>query len=144
MARRIHGITNEQVAEAPVFADIKDDVLSGLDAPALIGHNAHVDVGVLRRRLGNWRCPEVFDTLKLARRLLPDADSYKLGALVEAFGLAEGIPDDLVPHRTTYDALVTARLFVGLATLPDTRPLSLEKLRGHSPGEGGDETPALF
>jgi exonuclease len=27
-ARRIHGITNEQVAEAPVFADIRDDVLS--------------------------------------------------------------------------------------------------------------------
>lgn len=144
LARRIHGITNEQVAEGPVFADIKDDVLSGLDVPALIGHNAHVDVGVLRRKLGNWRCPEVFDTLRLARRLLPDANSYKLGALVEAFKLAEGLPDELTPHRATYDVLVTTRLFVRLATPPDTRPLSLEELRGDSPGGGQDEPQALF
>jgi hypothetical protein len=36
-ARRIHGITNEQVAEAPVFADIKDEVLAALDVAALVG-----------------------------------------------------------------------------------------------------------
>jgi exodeoxyribonuclease X len=143
-ARRIHGITNEQVAEAPVFADIRDEVLAALDAAALVGHNAHVDVGVLQRKLGDWERPEVFDTLKLARRLLPDADGYKLGALVKAFKLAEGLPGDLTPHRATYDVLVTARLFVRLATPPDTRPLSLEELRGGSPGGGGDETPALF
>jgi DNA polymerase III epsilon subunit-like protein len=143
-ARRIHGITNEQVAEAPVFADIKEEVVSSLDVPALVGHNVHVDVGVLRRKLGNWRCPEVFDTLKLARRLLPDADGYKLGALVEAFRLADGLPDDLTPHRATYDVLVTARLFVRLATLPDTRPLSLEELRGDSPEGGADDAATLF
>jgi DNA polymerase III epsilon subunit-like protein len=144
-ARRIHGITNEQVAEAPLFADIRGDVLRALDAAALVGHNAHVDVAVLERKLGgDWQRPEVFDTLKLARRLLPDADGYKLGALVKAFKLAEGLPEDLTPHRATYDVLVTARLFVRLATLPDTRSLSLEELRGHSPGGGGDEAPALF
>ena len=144
-ARRIHGITNDQVAEAPPFADIRDDVLSALDAAALVGHNAHVDVAVLERKLGgDWQRPEIFDTLKLARRLLPDADGYKLGALVKAFKLAEGLPEELTPHRATYDVLVTARLFVQLATLPDIRPLSLEELRGQSPGGGGDEAPALF
>jgi exodeoxyribonuclease X len=147
-ARRIHGITNDDVADAPAFDDVKPAVLDalnahGLKADALIAHNAHVDVGVLQRKLGDWECPEVFDTLKLARRLLPDADSYKLGALVEAFKLAEGLPDGLAPHRATYDTLVTARLFVRLATLPDTRPLTLEELRG-KPGGGGDDTPALF
>jgi DNA polymerase III epsilon subunit-like protein len=144
-ARRIHGITNDQVAEAPLFADVRDDVLSVLDAAALVGHNAHVDVAVLERKLGgDWQRPEVFDTLKLARRLLPDADGYKLGALVKAFKLAEGLPEELTPHRATYDVLVTARLFVQLATLPDTRPLSLEELRGQPRGGGGDEAPALF
>lgn len=143
-ARRIHGITNEQVADAPVFADIQADVLSALDAGALVGHNVHVDTGVLRRKLGTWRCPEVFDTLQLARRLLPDASSYKLGALVEAFNLAEGLSPDLTPHRATYDVLVTARLFVRLATLPDAHPLSLEELRGDSPGGGDDGAQVLF
>jgi exodeoxyribonuclease X len=143
-ATRIHGLTNKDVADAPLFAAIKDDVLTALDGAALVAHNAHVDVDVLQRKLGDWQRPEVFDTLKLARRLLPGQASYKLGALVDAFKLAEELPDGLIPHRATYDALVTARLFVRLATLPDTRLLSLDELRGDSPGGGDDEAPALF
>ncbi|MGH3550104.1 MAG: 3'-5' exonuclease [Pseudonocardiaceae bacterium] len=70
-ARSIHGITNAQVADLPVFADIEADVIQALNGSALIAHNAHVDIGVLRRKLGTWECREVFDTLKLARRQLP-------------------------------------------------------------------------
>jgi len=142
-AHKVHGITNNDVADAPVFDDIKTEVVQALIGDGLIAHNAHVDVGVLQRKLGEWECPEIFDTLKLARRLLPDADSYKLGALVETFKLAEGLPADIMPHRATYDALVAARLFVRLATGPDTRPLSMEEIR-NKPGGGDDETLALF
>jgi DNA polymerase III epsilon subunit-like protein len=96
-----------------------------------------------QRTLGGWECPEIFDTLKLSRRLLPEAHSYKLGGLVAAFKLAENLPDGLMPHRAIYDALVTARLFVRLATLPDTRPLTLEELRS-KPRGSEDDTAALF
>lgn len=138
-ARRIHGISNEQVADAPVFAYVEADVRKALDASALIAHHAHVDVGVLQRKLGEWECPEVFDTLKLARRLLPGRPSYKLGALVAEFDLAQGLNDSDGPHRATYDALVTARLFVHLAGRR-----SLDELRDQPPGgELGDE-PSLF
>ncbi len=142
-ARKIHGITNKAVAGAPVFADIKDEVLHALDGAVLVAHNAHVDMSVLQRKLGGWECPEVFDTLKLARRLVPDQKSHRLGSLVGAFKLAEELPDGLEPHRATYDALVTARLFVRLVTRPDTRPLSLEELRDQPSGGDGD-TPSLF
>jgi DNA polymerase III epsilon subunit-like protein len=104
----------------------------------LVAHNASVDVGVLQRKLTGWECPEVFDTLKLARRLEPGQDSYRLGNLVETFKLAEGLPKDLSPHRVTYDVLVAARLFVTLAT----KAATLEELRGESPGGGEDEAPA--
>jgi exodeoxyribonuclease X len=107
-ARKVHGITNDTVADAPVFDAIKSEVRHALTADGLIAHNAHVDVGVLQRKLGEWEHPEIFDTLKLARRLVPDAGSYKLGALVEAFTLAKELPDGLSLHRATYDALVTA------------------------------------
>lgn len=143
-ATRIHGLSNKDVADAPVFADIEGDVLGALDGAALVAHNAHVDVGVLGRKLGDWEYPEVFDTLKLARRLLPEQESYRLGSLVDAFKLAEGLADDLTPHRASYDALVTARLFVRLATLPGARPLSLEELRGQPSGGSDDEAPHLF
>lgn len=138
-ARKIHGITNDDVQDAPVFAYVEADVLKALDASALIAHNAHVDVGVLQRKLGDWECPEVFDTLKLARRLLPDRESYKLGALVDEFKLAEGLATDLKPHRATYDVLVTARLFVQIAGR-----LTLEELRDRPTGGGRDDEPGLF
>jgi exodeoxyribonuclease X len=143
-AARIHGLTNKAVSGAPAFEEIAADVLKALDADALIAHNAHVDVGVLQRQLGDWECPEVFDTLKLARRLLSGQESYKLGALVAAFKLDEGLDERLTPHRATYDALVTARLFLRLASIPDNRPLTLEELRGDSPGGGDDEPATLF
>jgi len=140
LATRIHGLTNRDVADCPSFEDIKVDILLALSHPALVAHNAHVDLGVLQRKLTGWEPPEVFDTLKLARRLVPGQDSYKLGNLVETFKLAEGLPEDLSPHRATYDALVAARLFVNLAT----KTATLEELRGDSPGGGDDEAQALF
>jgi exodeoxyribonuclease X len=137
-ATRIHGLTNKDVADCPSFEDITSNVLAALNADALVAHNAHVDLGVLQRKLTGWEPPEVFDTLKLARRLIPGLGGYRLGNVVEAFSLAEGLPDDLSPHRATYDALVAARLFVLLAT----KAHSLEELRGQPP-EKVDEN-ALF
>ncbi|MGH3831693.1 MAG: 3'-5' exonuclease [Pseudonocardiaceae bacterium] len=143
-ATRIHGLTNNDVADAPAFADIEDEVRRSLDDSALVAHNAHVDVGVLQRHLGDWKCPEVFDTLKLAKRLLPTQVSYRLGALVASFSLAEGLPDGLSPHRATYDVLVAARLFVRLATRDDGTLRSLKELHDHKPGGDSDEAPSLF
>lgn len=143
-ATRIHGITTADVADAPSFESIAGEVRASLDVSALIAHNAHVDIGVLQRELPGWQPPEVFDTLKLARRLLPDQPGYKLGMLVRALNLAEGLPGGLAPHRATYDALVTARLFIRLATVAEGHPLTLEVLRGESSGGSGHDTPALF
>jgi exodeoxyribonuclease X len=117
MTVRIHGLTNPELADAPVFADIEKELRLALDADVLVAHNAHGDVAVLQRHLGEWDCPEIVDTLRLARRLLPRQASYKLGALVDALHLEDGLPPGLVPHRATYDALVAARLFVRLAAL---------------------------
>jgi exodeoxyribonuclease X len=139
-ATRIHGLTDQDVSAAPTFAAIEDEVLAALEADALVAHNAHVDVSVLRRKLGDWKTPVVFDTLKLSRRLLPDVGGYKLGTLVARFKLAEGLPDGLTPHRAGYDALVAARLFVRLASDATT----LEALRGDPPGGGNGEASALF
>jgi exodeoxyribonuclease X len=143
-ATRIHGLTNDDVADQPPFADIAHEVRDAMRVAALVAHNAHVDTGVLQRELDDWQCPEVFDTPKLARRLLPKQDSYQFGVLVKALKLAEALPDGLVPHRATYDALVTARLFVQLAIASEHQPLTLEVLRGQRAEERDDETSSLF
>jgi len=137
-ATSLHGLKTSDVALCPPIADIAAEVRHALDVPALVAHNAHVDVSVLERELDGWKAPEVFDTLRLARRLAPDLPSYKLGMLAERFKLASGLPDKLAPHRATYDALVTARLFVHLADKAGT----LEELRGQPPEKAEDD--ALF
>lgn len=145
-ATRIHGITTQDVAEGPAFAAIADEIRASLDIPALVAHNAYVDIGVLQRELPGWQPPEVFDTLRLARRLLPNQSGYKLGMLVRTLNLAEGLPADLnlTPHRAAYDALVTARLFVHLATMNEGHPLTLEALRSESSEGNGHAAPSLF
>jgi DNA polymerase III epsilon subunit-like protein len=139
-ATSVHGLATRDVADCPVIAEIAAEVCMALDVPALVAHTAHVDVDVLRHELPGWRPPEVFDTLKLARRLIPDAANYKLGTLVERFTLAEGLSPELKPHRATYDALVTARLFVRLAETAG----SLEALRGQPPEDKADDDAVLF
>jgi len=146
-ATRIHGITGADVAGAPPFGEIRHEVHAALVGRAIVAHNAHVDIAVLGRELGDWDAPEVFDTLKLARRLLPSQPSYKLGALVKALGLDHEIPPGMVPHRGAYDVLVTARLFTRLASGHDIMPVTLEELRGSAPNRNpGDshETATLF
>jgi|ERR1022692_217847 DNA polymerase III epsilon subunit-like protein len=140
MARRIHGISNDMVAQAPVFASLEADVRARLNDVVLVAHNAGIDLGVLKRKLPGFAPTEVLDTLKLSRRLLPGEPSYRLGALVTMLDLGSGLPPGLRPHRAAYDVLVTARLFVHLASQTEAGPLSLEALRGDS---GGDDA-ALF
>jgi len=138
MARRIHGITNQMTETAPVFADIAADVAARLAGAVVVAHNAGVDIGVLKRKLPGFAPDAALDTLVLSRRLLPGQRSYRLGSLVTALGLDYDLPAGLRPHRAGYDALVTARLFVRLATSAPSGSLSFEALRD---GQGaGDAT----
>jgi exodeoxyribonuclease X len=142
-ARRIHGISAELVADAPVLADIAEEIRARLKDAVIVAHNAPVDLKVLRRSLPGWEPLEVFDTLKLARRLRPERLSYRLGALADAFTLADGLEPEHRPHRATYDALVAARLFAYLATSSAVRPLTVNQLRHADPG-GQDGAPAAL
>lgn len=140
MARRIHGISNDMVATAPVFSGVAADVAGHLDYAVLVAHNAVVDLSVLKRKLPGFMPDAVLDTLRLARRLLPDQPSHRLGSLVTALGLGHDLPPGLRPHRAGYDAIVTARLFIHLARSTSAGSLSFEDLRQ----DQGDGDATLF
>jgi exodeoxyribonuclease X len=129
-ATKIHSITNTEVADLPDIDAVAHDVRAYLDGAVVVAHNAGIDLDVLTRELPGWQPAAVVDTLKVARVRLPGQPSYRLGALVDAFDLARDLPTGLRPHRAAYDALVTARLFVHLATDTDGGPLLLGDLTG--------------
>jgi exodeoxyribonuclease X len=140
-ASQIHRITNTDVAELPGVDAVAADIRAHLDGAVVIAHNAHIDLDVLTRELPGWQPAGVIDTLKLARVRLPGRPSYRLGALVDAFDLGRDLPVGLRPHRAAYDALVTARLFVHLATGSDRGPVALGELTG---GRAAPQPDQLF
>lgn len=119
-ARRVHGLTDTDLATAPTIDDLRDDLTAHLRAGIVVGHNVGVDLAVLTRALPGWQPEMVVDTLRLARKWLPDLASHCLAALIDHFGLAALLPTG-GPHRAAYDALAAAHLLVRLA---DHRPHS--------------------
>lgn len=146
MARRFHAITDQEVADKPVVSDVAEEIMRSLVGAVFVAHNAHVDLGVVTREFPGFTPDNgVTDTLKLARRLIGGLTSYKLGSLVEALSLAVDLPSGLKPHRAEYDALVCARLLVGLAA-ESGDGCSVGDLLTSLPREGGEagEPAALF
>ncbi|MEU4294364.1 3'-5' exonuclease [Kribbella sp. NPDC026596] len=143
MARRFHGISDDQLATAPTAGEIADELRGALDGRVFVAHNAGVDLGVVTRSLPGYQPGGTLDTLKLARRLLPGQASYRLGALVETLDLAEGLPPDLVPHRAMYDAIVCARLLTRLAS-SGGQPRTLDELLDAKPERRSDGSAATL
>lgn len=86
------GITNAMVRGAPRFGELADEVRERLAGRLFVAHNARFDYGFLKnefRRLGIAFTAEVLCTVRLSRRLYPEAASHGLDALVARHGLAE-------------------------------------------------------
>jgi DNA polymerase-3 subunit epsilon len=86
------GITNAMVRGAPRFGELAREVLERLSGRLFIAHNARFDYGFLKnefRRLGMAFTAEVLCTVRLSRRLYPEAARHGLDALVTRHGLAE-------------------------------------------------------
>jgi DNA polymerase-3 subunit epsilon len=116
---RIHGLTDEDVRDAPSLTDIEDDLMTWLEGAAIVGHNVKVELDILRRGLPDWAPAMAVDTLRLARTLLPDLSSHSLERVGEALGRAEEAArrSGQRHHSALFDATLTALVFVDLARL---------------------------
>ncbi|MDL1913788.1 MAG: 3'-5' exonuclease [Bergeyella sp.] len=107
--QRLTGITPGMVKQAPKFYEIAKFIMEITHGTTLVGHNVEYDYRMLRqsfKRLGfEYQIP-VLDTLPLAKKLIPEAESYSLGNLVKSLR----IPHVKV-HRAEDDARATLELF---------------------------------
>jgi DNA polymerase-3 subunit epsilon len=108
-AVRIHGLTDEFLADKPVFALIAEEFLDYIAGAELIIHNAAFDIGFLDaelRRLGRGKLRDhvagVIDTLLMAREMFP-GKSNSLDALCRRLEVDN-------TGRTLHGALLDAEL----------------------------------
>ncbi len=108
-AVRIHGLTDEFLADKPLFAQICDELLAFLAGAEIVIHNAGFDVGFLNeelRRLGKAPITEcvgrITDSLTMAREMYP-GKANSLDALCKRLEVDNA-------SRTVHGALLDAGL----------------------------------
>jgi DNA polymerase-3 subunit epsilon len=126
-AVRVHGITNDFLADKPRFPDVSEEFFAFLGDARLVIHNAPFDLGFLdneARLLGrNGHLTDhhpVCDTLMMARRMFP-GQRASLDALCKRFEVDNS-------GRSVHGALLDAELLarVYLAMTAGQESLSLE------------------
>lgn len=112
----VHGITNEFVADKPVFADIADEFLAFIRGAELIIHNAPFDIGFMDAEFSRYNdsilrvrdmC-SVIDTLLLARERHPGQPN-NLDALCKRYTVDNSKRDW---HGALVDADLLAQVYL--------------------------------
>ena len=110
---QLTGITNRDLADAPLFEDIAAEVSRLLDGAIFVAHNARFDYGFIKnefrrlRKTFNARC---LCTVKLSRRLFPQYRNHNLSSIIERHGiLCEDRHRAMGDVRATYEFLKIAQ-----------------------------------
>jgi DNA polymerase III subunit epsilon len=106
---RLTTIRNEDVADAPAFGDVADEILEFLGDSLIIGHNVAFDIGFMNAELGRVDREEIvnerLDTMGMAVRFLRSLRKPSLDRVADAVGLA---PRKV--HRAGGDARLTGEV----------------------------------
>ena len=108
--RAIHGISDDDVKDAPYFEQAVDNFLYFLGTSVICGYNVGFDLGFLNWELKkiNYSPIEVpsVDILMMARRLFKNLESYKLTFIAQHLGIQ---PTRF--HRAQEDANTAKEIF---------------------------------
>ena len=108
------GIKDEQLQDAPDITDVLPKLIDFIGDDILLGHRVSFDYSFVKKAAINQRLKfEKFgiDTLKLARKFLPDLESRSLEFLCRHFEIEHSA------HRALADAKATSELYYKLTEL---------------------------
>lgn len=114
-ALAVHGISNEQLADKPLFKGVVQDWLDFTDGARLIAHNASFDVGFFNAEFSRIGFPplapdRIIDSLALARRKHPMGPNT-LDALCKRYGIDNSKREK---HGALLDSELLAEVYVEL------------------------------
>lgn len=108
------GIRDELLWEAPEIREVLPELLHFIGEDILLGHSILFDYSFVKKAAVNQKLSfekKGIDTLKIARKFLPDLESRSLGFLCNHFGIEHSA------HRALTDAKATAMLYDKLTEL---------------------------
>jgi DNA polymerase-3 subunit epsilon len=136
----VHGITNEQVANEPLFKDIYEEFVAFIDGAELVAHNAPFDVSFIDHEFSllTPKGPKVkdlcavLDSLAIAKFLHP-GQKNNLDALCKRYHIDNSRREY---HGALLDAEILADVYLAMTGGQTKFNLSLDS--GHTDGaEGG-------
>jgi DNA polymerase III subunit epsilon len=111
-ARRVHGISAEDVAGRPLLAEVLPAFVRLAAGSVLVAHNAAFDMAFLRPAAAAAGLPleqPVLDTMLLSAVVHPHQPSHSLDSLIARYGIAQQ-----ARHDALGDACMTAELLLRL------------------------------
>lgn len=105
---KLTGITDGQLRDAPDIAEILPEVMAFLGDAVLLGHSVLFDYSFIKKAAVNNRFAferQGIDTLKIARKFLPDLESRSLDFLCRHYEIPHKA------HRALEDAEATCMLY---------------------------------
>jgi len=128
-AMQVHGITNERVANEPVFGAIAAELIDFIRGAELVIHNAAFDLGFLNQEFSllgldpvTRVCDSVIDTLKMAREMRPGRKN-NLDALCKDFGVDNS---NRQLHGALLDAELLAEVYLAMTRGQESLIMDLE------------------
>lgn len=117
----VNGISNEMLIGAPKAKEVLKDFLSFIDGTHLVGHNVPFDLKFLNyefKLAGHAPINNVivFDTVTLARQVVPRLNSYSLAYLSQILGIKEK-----QEHRAMSDVEMTFEVLCRLFKMADEK-----------------------
>jgi DNA polymerase-3 subunit epsilon len=117
-AIKVHGITNEELEDKPLFDEVVSEFLEFVEGSTLVIHNAPFDLGFLNNeiKLASSKNPlledicDVVDTLEVARKKFP-GQRNSLDALANRFSITNY---DRTYHGALLDANILSDVFLNL------------------------------
>ena len=103
------GITQEMVADAPVFENVASNIFNLLKDRVFVAHNVNFDFSFIKHQLeqsGFELNTKKLCTVRLARKVFPGYRKYSLGSICDELNI---VIDNR--HRAMGDAAATAILF---------------------------------
>jgi DNA polymerase-3 subunit epsilon len=107
------GITNAMVRGAPTFGELRREIHERLEGSLFVAHNARFDYGFIKnefRRAQMAFTADVLCTVRLSRRLYPDAVGHGLDAIIARHGLQDAVDDHQEARAGRHSALGDARV----------------------------------